>query len=48
MKGGTWGILLMSGLQIFNAHPALYLGPASDFAHRIMAIGAAQEDGLRA
>jgi thiosulfate reductase cytochrome b subunit len=38
-------ILLMSGLQIFNAHPALYLGPASDFAHPIMAIGAAQENG---
>jgi thiosulfate reductase cytochrome b subunit len=36
-------ILLMSGLQIFNAHPALYLGRASDFAHPIMAIGAAQE-----
>jgi thiosulfate reductase cytochrome b subunit len=38
-------ILLMSGLQIFNAHPALYLGQASDFAHPIMAIGAAREDG---
>jgi len=36
-------ILLISGLQIFNAHPALYLGRASDFAHPIMAIGAAQE-----
>ncbi|HEY7301124.1 MAG TPA: cytochrome b/b6 domain-containing protein [Xanthobacteraceae bacterium] len=36
-------ILLMSGLQIFNAHPALYLGQASDFAHPIMAIGAVQE-----
>src|SRR5260370_21108832 len=38
-------LLMISGLQIFNAHPALYLGPASDFAHPIMAIGAAQEDG---
>lgn len=25
-------LLLMSGLQIFNAHPALYWGPASTFA----------------
>jgi thiosulfate reductase cytochrome b subunit len=25
-------VLLMSGLQIFNAHPALYWGPASTFA----------------
>jgi len=23
-------LLLLSGLQIFNAHPALYLGQASD------------------
>src|SRR5260370_17376947 len=38
-------LLMISGLQIFNAHPALYLGPASDFAHPIMAIGAAQENG---
>ena len=36
-------ILLMSGLQIFNAHPALYIGRASDFAHPVMAIGAARE-----
>ena len=26
-------VLLMSGLQIFNAHPALYWGQGSDFAH---------------
>ena len=26
-------VLLMSGLQIFNAHPALYWGQASDFPH---------------
>ena len=25
-------LLLMSGLQIFNAHPALYWGQASTFA----------------
>ena len=32
-------VLLMSGLQIFNAHPALYWGQASDFAHPLLAIG---------
>jgi len=26
-------LLLLSGLQIFNAHPALYFGQQSDFAH---------------
>jgi thiosulfate reductase cytochrome b subunit len=31
-------ILLMSGLQIFNAHPALYWGPISDFAHPVLAL----------
>ena len=31
-------ILLMSGLQIFNAHPALYLGEDSDFERPILAI----------
>jgi thiosulfate reductase cytochrome b subunit len=35
-------ILLMSGLQIFNAHPALYLGRASDFANPVMSIGPKQ------
>lgn len=39
-------ILLMSGLQILNAHPALYLGRASDFAHPIASIETAQ-DGSR-
>src|ERR1700745_1419008 len=38
-------VLLMSGLQIFNAHPALYWGEASDFARPILAIGATREDG---
>ena len=32
--------LLMSGLQIFNAHPALYLGSKSTFDDPIMAMGA--------
>ena len=31
-------ILLMSGLQIFNAHPALYLGEKSDFDKPILAM----------
>jgi thiosulfate reductase cytochrome b subunit len=33
-------VLLMSGLQIFNAHPALYWGDDSDFAHPAFAITA--------
>jgi cytochrome b subunit of formate dehydrogenase len=32
-------VLLMSGLQIFNAHPALYWGNASNFDHPLVAIG---------
>ena len=32
-------VLLMSGLQIFNAHPALYWGHASNFDHPLVAIG---------
>jgi thiosulfate reductase cytochrome b subunit len=35
-------ILLMSGLQIFNAHPALYWGKISDFAHPAMSMTADQ------
>jgi thiosulfate reductase cytochrome b subunit len=30
--------LLGSGLQVFNAHPALYWGETSDFAHPLLAI----------
>ena len=37
-------ILLMSGLQIFNAHPALYLGQASDFAHPVASLGVEPRD----
>jgi thiosulfate reductase cytochrome b subunit len=33
-------ILLMSGLQIFNAHPALYVGERSDFDHPTLSIQA--------
>jgi len=35
-------LLLMSGLQILNAHPALYWGQQSDFAHPLASI-ASQE-----
>jgi thiosulfate reductase cytochrome b subunit len=38
-------LLLMSGLQIFNAHPALYWGRASDFAKPILAITQRDKDG---
>ena len=33
-------VLLMSGLQIFNAHPALYWGKSSDFDHPILSLTA--------
>jgi thiosulfate reductase cytochrome b subunit len=40
-------LLLMSGLQIFDAHPALYVGDASDFDHPTLSIRARQsENGL--
>jgi len=32
-------VLLMSGLQIFNAHPALYWGNTSNFGHPLITIG---------
>jgi thiosulfate reductase cytochrome b subunit len=35
-------IMLMSGLQIFNAHPALYLGNQSTFDHPILSMTAMQ------
>ena len=38
-------LLLLSGLQIFNAHPALYFGQQSDFAHPWLAIGAYDAGG---
>ena len=38
-------VLLMSGLQIFNAHPALYWGNASDFDNPTLAIGAMRREG---
>jgi thiosulfate reductase cytochrome b subunit len=36
-------VLLMSGLQIFNAHPALYWGDRSDFDSPVLAIGAERD-----
>src|SRR5262245_20705656 len=38
-------VLLMSGLQIFNAHPALYVGAKSQFDDPIMAMGTVDDDG---
>src|SRR5271170_6127103 len=39
-------IMLMSGLQIFNATPALYWGKYSDFAHPLLAMhGVQYNDG---
>jgi thiosulfate reductase cytochrome b subunit len=35
-------VLLMSGLQIFNAHPALYWGDLSDFSHPALSMSAQQ------
>jgi thiosulfate reductase cytochrome b subunit len=37
-------ILVMSGLQIFNAHPALYWGDRSDRDHPLLSIRAVQLD----
>ncbi len=40
--------LLVSGLQIFNAHPALYWGQAADFDHPFIALRAfPHPEGLR-
>jgi len=33
-----FSLLLVSGLQIFNAHPALYIGERSDFDHPTLSI----------
>ena len=37
--------LLLSGLQIFNAHPHLYWGQQSDFGHGWLSIGAYESGG---
>lgn len=38
-------VLLTSGLQIFNAHPALYWGDVSTFSQPWIAVGAGQKGG---
>lgn len=40
LNAGVLLIMLMSGLQIFNAHPALYWGAQSDFAHPFLSMTA--------
>lgn len=40
-------VLLMSGLQIYNAHPALYWGDASDFSRPFVAMFATHGDNPR-
>ena len=37
-------VLLMSGLNIFNAHPALYWGKDSNFSHPLIAMNALTDD----
>lgn len=37
-------VLIPSGLQILNAHPALYWGKASSFAHPWIAFGSADDE----
>ena len=38
-------IMLMSGLQIFNAHPELYWGASSNFDHPVLSMLPVQTDG---
>ena len=37
--------LILSGLQIFNAHPALYIGQASDFDDPVLSMTRAPRRG---
>lgn len=39
----TLSVMLMSGLQIFNAHPALYWGASSDFSRPVLSMYALQD-----
>lgn len=43
----AWIFLLMSGLQIFNAHPALYWGRQSHFTRPFLSMTASNEDPTR-
>jgi thiosulfate reductase cytochrome b subunit len=49
LNAGCLVVLLMSGLQIFNAHPALYWGRASTFDRPVLALTATdgEEAGTR-
>lgn len=40
----TLTVMLMSGLQIFNAHPALYWGRTSDFSRPVLSMGAMEDN----
>jgi thiosulfate reductase cytochrome b subunit len=40
----TLTVMLMSGLQIFNAHPALYWGASSEFSRPLLRMEAMQDD----
>ncbi|MBV9914446.1 MAG: cytochrome b/b6 domain-containing protein [Sinobacteraceae bacterium] len=42
LNAGVLLVMLMSGLQIFNAHPALYWGAQSDFTHPLLSFSAFQ------
>ena len=42
LNAGILLVMLMSGLQIFNATPALYWGKQSNFAHPLVFFGAMQ------
>ncbi len=44
VNAGCLLFLLMSGLQIFNAHPALYWGKSSDFDHPVLSLTAQDTD----
>jgi len=43
-NAGILFVMLLSGLQIFNAHPALYLGRSSDFDHPVFSLTARGND----
>jgi thiosulfate reductase cytochrome b subunit len=43
INAGVITIMLMSGLQIFNAHPALYIGRQSKFDDPVLSMTAMQE-----
>ena len=46
INAASLAFLLLSGLQIFNAHPALYWGEASDFGRPWLAMGSYSSGGV--